>query len=741
MDKKIILLIILLFFLVTEAGVNFVNVHPGNVKIEVLGFISATSFYSTSSSTLLYTLCDLDYPILVCTYTDGNFATDSKTIYILDLRDNSNITIQLNYTVIGALVYFNGSLNIARIYYVEHSSSSSYYYIKYFDVFFNNRTITSPTIIYYGIGSQTSTIGFYYREKYSFLYALKRFYLFLNKTNGFFTYNISLENYLIPLGDYIIKIPCYSSTAGYYDITVYTAFFENPFENPKKIYSHHTSTSSCEVLAVITNFAPFITFYHSYDSLYEGFTLQFTKILYDANKKYNISAINKASGFMQVDTFYSYSYFYGLILNRRDIFIYNNKSYYISHIFETREICDGCGIMVLNDVNIRNNTIFLLVRKNPNIEGYYLDLLFNEDFYYNVTGERNAMELFGALSSNLGNVILNIFNNETYKTFSIPISTSNNGAITSGKFIYFEKATHENVSITVSFQNTNLAPAHLYPISTQNILINPRTNNLVYFNLQNVQDCENYVINILGVPAGLNNYMFFRNAKFDFSCRAMVFLRPFDRVYKIAVYEQGNKVYETGGFYITQSEYFIRISNQGSGGNIVLDDINITYSCNLYNVNETHAKHSCSAIANKQVNFKYVVKHINTFLNSSNIECDYEANDNIVAFECQINKNKNYNMLLYANNNIVYSDFISFQSSNNIGFTSQENLIVVLFFILVLGLITAFNPVLGLFIISVGLFILYFIGFLSINIIGLSSLVFLFAVLVYLFRHKLIYGE
>ncbi|MEM1805018.1 MAG: hypothetical protein QXI77_03410, partial [Nanopusillaceae archaeon] len=297
MDKKIILLIILsfLFVFVSESAVNFVNIYPPNQKIEVLGYVNSTNLGGNTSYSG-NVICDLHYPYLACTWaSDYLYTHSSQRITIFNLITNRTFTVSLRDYVQGLAIYYNQTSNILRVYYINGVAPGASYSLKYLDIFLNNLTYTSPTSLI----SQTSNSNqystfIYYAKTYTFMYVnppptSNLIYIWIFKNNGSVQYSFISHNFGITfVGDYLIRLNCYASTAGHYTFGV---IGDQGF---KTTFSHYTYTSSCRHSRIYTNYAVLGTYYHSYDGFHEAFTYNLVDYLYRTNKIYNISSLSQS---------------------------------------------------------------------------------------------------------------------------------------------------------------------------------------------------------------------------------------------------------------------------------------------------------------------------------------------------------------------------------------------------------------------------------------------------------------
>lgn len=238
------------------------------------------------------------------------------------------------------------------------------------------------------------------------------------------------------------------------------------------------------------------------------------------------------------------------------------------------------------------------------------------------------------------------------------------------------------------------------------------------FNLQGVNNCEDYVIRLERLYS--DGFKYVRDTFFDFNCQAIFYLKS-NTIYKVKIIEEntGTVVYESGAFIPALSSYTIKISGKANEYRSFLNlyGYNINYNCFLFNQTIR-----CGFNNNDGRAINITIKVEKSLIFNKTTIC--EANISAVSgsIECNINNNKEVYVTIIWNdyNIILFSDvFTIFERK----FVEKFNVFISLLIVLTLSFSALFNPFVSILMSIIGLIITTTLGLLDLSISTIIGLI------------------
>ncbi|MEM1804768.1 MAG: hypothetical protein QXI77_02100, partial [Nanopusillaceae archaeon] len=405
----------------------------------------------------------------------------------------------------------------------------------------------------------------------------------------------------------------------------------------------------------------------------------------------------------------------------------------------------------------KNDGIVLISDLKSKVKSYILVNRFAEEAYYKTATQILYSDLMYESPTDGERGTIAILT--TNRTILYPIRTtyvntnSPGGAlITSGYIIYFVEMFGERLeNLNIKLQNSEYAYFFDFGKSTyQNIYI-PSADGYarIFINLLNARgNCENYVFNLLGRHSIA--FEFYRNFRSDFSCKVPFIVKPFDRLYKLQIYDKstGTLIYETGSFLITQSEYYFDFNTIGKTektGTISLPETTINYTILFYNDTESNKLYArINITSSNALNFKVEAYEYNALLNFKYKFYEEEKlNTKDAFFNIDITGRKNVRIDLFRSGSdyrLLHSFDLEEKTSQHIDFMDiQKHSIpfAIYLLILVIGLLLIFNPILSIISSILVLIVFNVLGIINITQSSLLGLIIVIGIFITLKRENI----
>ncbi|MEM4039213.1 MAG: hypothetical protein QXS58_01305 [Thermoplasmata archaeon] len=406
---------------------------------------------------------------------------------------------------------------------------------------------------------------------------------------------------------------------------------------------------------------------------------------------------------------------------------------------------------------IKNDGIVLISDLKSKVKSYILVNRFAEEAYYKTATQILYSDLMyeSPTAGERGTIAILTTN----RTILYPISatfvntTSPGGAlITSGYIIYFVEMFGEQLdNLNIKLQNSEYAYFFDFGKSTyQNIYIPSASGYArIYINSLNAKgNCENYVFNLLGRHSIA--FEFYRNFRSDFSCKVPFIVKPFDRLYKLQIYDKltGTLIYETGSFLITQSEYYFDFNTIGKvdkTGTVSLPETTINYTILFYNDTESNKLYArINITSSNALNFKVEAYEFNELLNFKYKFYEEEKlNTKDAFFNIDITGRKNVRIDLFRSGSdyrLLHSFDLEEKTSQHIDFMDiQKHSIpfAIYLLILVIGLLLIFNPILSIISSILVLIVFNVLGIINITQSSLLGLIIVIGIFITLKRENI----